>query len=155
MLSRSGDDFTIPHDPDPLGDDVLTIVGGYLDIYPSSISLILGWHLRVSIAISEVVYLGLMGVYCPGELVDVPSSFDEALVSEGSVALHHRDEAVCNGAHGVSEVVVLHVEDGLSQARGYWGVVSDAVGGDAYSEWGRGCDLLDRWSGGVRDILDQ
>ncbi len=47
------------------------------------------------------------------------------------------------------------MEDGLSQARGYQRVVPDAIGGNAYTEWGQGCDFLDGWSGGVRDILDQ
>jgi len=33
--------------------------------------------------------------------------------------------------------------------------VADAIGADAYLEWGRGCDFLHGWSGGVWNILDQ
>src|SRR6266851_612785 len=138
MLSCSGDNLTIPHDPDPMRDNVLALVGGHLDVHSPAVLLVLGWHFRVSITVPEAAYFGFVGVYCSSELVDMVACFGEALVSDGSAVSYCQDEAVCDGTHGVSEVVVLHAEDCLSQARGYRGVVPDAIGGDSYTEQGWG-----------------
>jgi len=109
-----GNDLAIPHDPNPLGDDVLTAVGGHLDVHSSPITLEVGWHFRACIAVLDVADLGLAGMYCSSELVDTASCLGKALVSEGSTALHHRDEAVHNSACGIGQVIVLQAEDGLS-----------------------------------------
>jgi len=136
VLFCPGDNFAIPYDSEPVGDDVLSVVGGHLDVYSPSIMLEVGWHFGVPVAVPNAVDLGFVGVYCSGELVDVAVGFGEPLVSEGGVLVYCGDEAICNGMCGVSEVVVLHAEDGFSQARGYWGVVTDAVGGNVYAEQG-------------------
>ncbi len=88
MLSSSGDDFAIPHDSNPLSDDVLAIVGGHLDVHSSPISLKLGGHVGVPVAIPKVADFTFVGVYCPVELVDAAAGFGEALVGEGGVASH-------------------------------------------------------------------
>ncbi len=155
MLSCLGDDLAVPHDLDPFGDDVLAAVGGHLDVHSSAIVFEVGWHFRVSVAIVDEVDFSLAGVYCAGELVDASSCLSEALVGEGGTSSYCQDEAVCDSVCCVGEVMVLHVEDGLSQPRGYRGVVADTVGADAYSERGQGCNFLDGWSGGVWNVLDR
>ena len=76
-----------------------------------------GWHFRASVVVLDAADFGLARVHCSGELVDVVSGLGQALIGGGGAALYCRDEAVCDGAYGVGEVVVLHAEDGLSQAR--------------------------------------
>ena len=154
MLSCLGDNLAVPHNLDPLSDDILATVRGHLDVHSSAVAFEVGWHFGVSIAIPNAADFGLAGVYCSGELVDAASCLNEALVGKGGAALYGRDEAICDGVHGVGEVVVLHAEDGLSQPRGYQRVMPDTVGADAYLERGRGCNFLDGWSGGVWNILD-
>ena len=114
MLSCSGDDLAIPHDSDPLGDDILPAVGGHLDVHSPAVALKVRWHLRVSIAVLDVTDFGFAGMYCPSELVDVASGFAKALVGDGGASSYCRDEAIGDGAGCVSEVVVLHAEEGLS-----------------------------------------
>ena len=114
MLSCSGDDLTVSHDSNPLGDDILPTVGGHLDVHLSSVAFEVKQHLGVSIAISDMADFGLAGVYHPRELVDAASGLAKALVSEGSASSYHRDEAICDDVCCVGEVVVLHVEEGLS-----------------------------------------
>ena len=114
MLSCSGDDLTIPHDPNPLGDNVLSAVGGHLDVHSPAIAFEVGWHCGVPIAISDTLDFSLAGVYCSGELVDVVSGLAEALVGDGSASSYRRDEAVGDGACCVGKVAVLHAEEGLS-----------------------------------------
>ena len=89
MLSCSGDDFTIPHDSDLVGNDVLTVVGGHLYVHSSPVTFKLRGHVRVSITIPEMAYLTFVGVYCPGELVDSAVSFGKSLVGEGCASSHH------------------------------------------------------------------
>ena len=87
MLSSSGDDFAIPHDSNPLSDDVLAIVGGHLDVHlPAivgghldvhlpAILLVLWWHVWVPVIVLEAAYFSLVGVHCSGKLVDALSGF--------------------------------------------------------------------------------
>ncbi len=117
MLSRSGDDFAISHDSDPLGDDVLATVGRHLDVHLPSVTLKVGRHSRASIVTLDVADFSFLGVYGPGELVDVASGLGKVLVSGGGTASHRGDETVCDGMRSVSEVVVLQAEDGFSRAR--------------------------------------
>ena len=114
MLSCSGNNFTVPHNPNPSGNDILAAVGGYLDVHPSSVVLEFGWHFGVSVAVSKAADLTFVGVYCPGELVDAAAGFGEPLVGDGCALLYCRDEAICDGMCSVGEIVVLHVEDGFS-----------------------------------------
>ncbi len=88
MLSCSGNNLTVPHDSNPSGNDILTIVGGHLDVHSSPISLKLGGHVGVPVAIPKVADFTFVGVYCPVELVDAAAGFGEALVGEGGVASH-------------------------------------------------------------------
>jgi len=125
-----------------------------LDVHSSTIALKVGWHLAVSIVVPNVVDFGLAGVYCSYELVDVAVSFSESLVGDGCASVYCGDEAICDGVRCVSEVIVLHVEDSFHQSRGYWGVVTNTIGGNVYTEWGWQCDFLNGWSGGVWYILD-
>ena len=154
MLPCSGDHFAIPHDPNPLGEDVLAAVGGYLYVDLSPIALELRWHLGVAVVVSEAADLGFAGVYCSCELVNALASFGKPLVGDSCALSHGCDEAICDGMRCVGKVVVLHAEDGFSRARGYRRVVCDTFGGEVYVEWGWRRDFLDRWSGGVGHILD-
>ncbi len=137
MLSCSGDNLTVPHDPNPSGDDILTTVGGHLDVHLSSIAFEFGGHVDVAQPISEVADFGLVGVDCSSELVDTLVGFGKPLVSDRYSSAYHADEAICNGVHSVVEVIPnLHVKDGLSRAGGDQGVVTNAIRGNAYAEWG-------------------
>ena len=89
MLPCSGDDFTVSHDLDPLGDDILTAVGRYLDVCPSSIALKVRQHFGASIVVLDAADLGLLGVHSSGELVDAASGLGKALVGGSGVVSHH------------------------------------------------------------------
>jgi len=114
VLSSLGDNLPIPHNPDPAGDDVLSIVGGHLNVHSSSVVLKLSWHLRIPIVVPDAADFGFTGVYCSGELVDPMVGFHESLVGDGGSAAYYGDETICDGTCGVSEVIVLHAEDGFS-----------------------------------------
>ena len=135
MLSCSGNDLAIPHNLDPVGDNVLAIVGGHLDVHSSPVALEIRGHLAVPRPVSEVVDLGFVGVYCSSELVDVVVGFGKPLVGDCHTLMHCGDKAVCDGTCGVVEVItILHVKDGLNQARGDRGVVANAIRGNVYVE---------------------
>ena len=89
MLSCLGDHLAVPHDPNPLGDDILPTVGGHLDVYSPAIAFKVGWHFGVSVVVSDTLDFGLVGMYCSGELVDVASGLTEALVGDGGVSSYH------------------------------------------------------------------
>ncbi len=76
-------------------------------------------------------------VDCSGELVNAVVGFGKSLVGDHCLSAYCGDEAVCDGTCGVIEIVaILHMEDGLSQAGGDRGVVSNAVRGNVYVERG-------------------
>ncbi len=138
MLPCSGDDLAVSYDLDPLGNDVLTIVGGHLDVHLSPIAFEGGGHFYISCPILELADFSLMDVYCSYELVDVAVGFGEALVNGGCSALDCGDEAVSNGVCGVLEVTTLvYVEYCFGQSRGDGGVVPCKAGGDADVEQGQ------------------
>ncbi len=85
-----------------------------MDVHSPAVAFEVGWHLRVPIAVSDMLNLGFAGIYCSGKLVDAASGLTEALVSEGGASSYCRDEAVCDGVCYVGKVAVLHVEEGLS-----------------------------------------
>ena len=85
-----------------------------MDVHLSSVLLVVGQHLGGVVGASDVLDFGFPGVYCPVELVDASAGFGDTLVGDGAASPDCRDEAVCNGSCCVSEVVVLHVEEGLS-----------------------------------------
>src|SRR5216683_1882159 len=105
MLPSSGDDLTIPHNLDPLGDDVLATMGGHLNVHLPSVSLKVGQHLRVPVGIADVADFGFLSVHCSVEPVDVAPGFGEALVGDGGASSDCRDEAVCHGPCCVGEVL--------------------------------------------------
>jgi len=114
VLSCSGNDLAVPHDLDPFGDDVLSTVGGHLDVHSPTIVFEVGWHLGVPVAVLDMPDFCFTGMYCSSELVDVASGLAEALVGDGSASSYRRDEAVGDGACCVGKVAVLHAEEGLS-----------------------------------------
>jgi len=57
MLSCSGDDLAVPHDVDPSGDDVLTIVGGHLNVHPTPIVFKVRGHVDIARSVPEVADL--------------------------------------------------------------------------------------------------
>ncbi len=115
MFSCSSDNLTIPHDSDPPGNDVLTIVGGHLDVHLPSIALKIGGHIDIAQSVPEVADFSFAGVHHSCKLVNVVVGFGEPLVSDCYASMHCGDEAVCDGVCGVIEVItVLHVEEGLS-----------------------------------------
>ncbi len=114
MLSCSGNDLAVSYDSYPPGDDVLTAMGGHLDVHSPTIVLEARWHLGVSVPVVDVADFSLVGVDSAGELVDASLSLGEVLVGDGGMLSYGGDEAVRNGARCVSEVVVLHAEEGLS-----------------------------------------
>ncbi len=85
-----------------------------MDVHPSSVSLVVGWHLGCWVGVLDMADFGLPGVYCSLEVVDAAPGFGETLVGNGAASLDRRDEAVRNGSCRVGEVVVFHVEEGLS-----------------------------------------
>ena len=108
-----------------------------MDVHLSSIAFEFGGHVDVARPISEVADFGLVGVDCSSELVDTLVGFGKPLVSDRYSSAYHADEAICNGVHSVVEVIPnLHVKDGLSRAGGDQGVVTNAIRGNAYAEWG-------------------
>ncbi len=155
MLPCPGNDLAVLHDLDPLSNNVLAAVGGHLNVHSSPIVFKGGGHFDVSCLVVEVVDLGFMSVHSCCELGDVVVGFSEALVSGCSPSSYYRDEAVGDSVHSVLKVTTLvHVEDRFGRSRGDWWVVSCRVRCDMDLEWGRGGNLLHRWSGGVGDILD-
>ncbi len=58
MLPCSGNDLAIPHNSDLSGNHVFAILGGYLDVYPSSVAFEGGGHLDIPRPVLEVVDLG-------------------------------------------------------------------------------------------------
>ena len=89
-------------------------MGGHLDVHPSSVSLVVGWHLGCWVGVLDMADFGLPGVYCSLEVVDAASGFGKTLVGNSAASPDCQDEAVCDGSRGVGEVIVLHVEEGLS-----------------------------------------
>ncbi len=88
MLSCSGDDLAVPHDSNPLGDNVLSAVGGHLDVHSPAVAFEVRWHLGVSVAVLDTPDFGLTGVYRSSELVNAASGLTEALVGEGGASLY-------------------------------------------------------------------
>ena len=89
MLSCSGDNLAIPHDSDPLGDDILATVGGHLDVHSSTVALKVGRHVGVPVVVSDAADFGLAGMYRSGELVNVVSGLAKVLVGEGGASSYH------------------------------------------------------------------
>ena len=85
-----------------------------MDVHSSPVSLIVGRHLGGSAGNPDAADFGFPGMHCSLEVVDAASGFGKMLVGNGAASPDCRDEAVCDGSHGVGEVVVLHVEEGLS-----------------------------------------
>ncbi len=85
-----------------------------MDVHSPSVSFVVGWHLGHPMGIPNATDFGLPGVHGSLEVVDVASSFGEVLVGDSAASLDCCDEAVCDGPRGVGEVVVFHVEEGLS-----------------------------------------
>jgi len=156
MLPCSGNNLAIPYDSDPPGNDILSIMGGHLDVHSSPIVFKGQGHLYISCPVTELADFSLVGVYSSCKLINVVLGFCEALVSGCSPSSYYRDEAVGDSVHSVLKVTTLvHVEDRFGRSRGDWWVVSCRVRCDMDLEWGRGGNLLHRWSGGVGDILDR
>ena len=88
-----------------------------MDVHSPPVAFKVGWHFGAFIVVSDAADFSLAGMYCPGKLVDTVSGLDKVSVGDGSASSYRQDEAICDGAHGVSEVVILHAEDGLSRAR--------------------------------------
>ena len=114
MLPCSGNNLTVPHNSDSLGDDVLTTVGGHLDVHSSPILLKGGGHFCISHPVSEVANLDFTGVYSPIELVDVVAGFGEFLVGGCHSLAYCGDKTIDDSVCGVVKVVaVLHAKDGF------------------------------------------
>jgi len=107
VLPHSGDNFAIPHDSDPLSDNILPTLGGYLYVHLPSISLVGGGHVDVSAPGVEVVDFGLSLLHNPIELVDAVVSLLEVLVGGGCPLVYSGDEAIGHGACGGLKVITL------------------------------------------------
>src|SRR6266853_6647612 len=115
MLPCSGNNFTVPHAPDPLGNDVFPALGGHLYVYLSSILLIDGGHVDVSAPSPEAVDFDLSLLHDPIELIDAVVSLFKVLVGDGHLSAYGGDEAVGNSVCGGLEVFTLvHAEDHFS-----------------------------------------
>jgi len=89
MVPSPCDNLAISHDLNPLGNDVLAIVGGHLDVHSFTVTLVFGGHFDVSISVSDVADLGFSGVNCPIELIDAAVSFGQSLVGDCSLLAYH------------------------------------------------------------------
>ncbi len=114
MLPGSGDNLAVPHKSDPSSDDILAAVGGHLNVHSSSVPLEVGRHLGVVVTVSDTTDLSFSGMHGSIELVDSASGLAKVLVGDGGASLDGQDEAICDGPRCVGEVVVFHVEEGLS-----------------------------------------
>jgi len=90
VLPCSSDDFTIPHNSDPLSDNILLTLGGHLYVHLPSVLLVGRGHVDVSAPGLEAVNFGLSLLHNPVELVDMVVSLFEVLVGNG-----------CPSAYGV------------------------------------------------------
>ena len=118
MLSCLGDDLAVPHNPDPTGNDVLSIVGGHLDVHLPAVLLEGRGHVKVPAPGSEAIDFNLSLAYHTIELVNGVSGLLEVLVGDCGLLAYCGDEAVGDGMHGFLKVATLiHVEDGFGGAR--------------------------------------
>ncbi len=83
MLPCLGNNLPISHDSDSAGDDIFPALRRHLNVHSSSVALVLSWHLRVSVAIPDVMDLGFVGVYRSSKLVDMAVGFCEPLIGDG------------------------------------------------------------------------
>ncbi len=117
MLPCPGNNFAIPYDPNLLGNNVLSTLGGHLDVHSPAILLKSGGHVHVSASGLEVVDFGFSLVDDAVESVDVGMGLPEVLVSDCHLMAYGGDEAIDDGMHGGLKVITLvHVEDGFSCA---------------------------------------
>ncbi len=137
MFPSSGDNFTIPYDLDPVGNDAWAIVGGHFDVQLSPIVLEGGGHFDVSHPVLEAVDFGFVGVYSSSELVDVAVGFGKILVGGCCLLVYCGDEPIGDGVRSVLEVATLiYVEYCFGQSGGDWWAVPHGVRGDVDVKWG-------------------
>ena len=70
MLPCPSNNFSIPQHPDPLCDNILTTLGGHLNVHSFSISLIGGGHVHISHPVLELAYFIFLLLHGPLESVD-------------------------------------------------------------------------------------
>jgi len=156
VLSCPGSNFTIPHNPNPLGDDVLPTLGGHLYIHSPFISLIGGGHVYIPSPVPEPTNFSLSLLYDPIEPVDTVVGLFEVLVGEGCLLVHSGDEAIGHSmCSGLKVVTHIHAEDCFGCAGQHWQVWALGVRVDMDVKGRQQGNFLHGWSGERGDILDQ
>ncbi len=80
MLSCSSDDLAIPHDSNLSSDDVLTTVGGHLNVHSSPVVLEIRGHVNITSSVPKAADLDLTRVNQSGKLVNAAAGFGKSLV---------------------------------------------------------------------------
>ena len=118
MLSSSGDDFTISHDPDLLSDDILPALRGYLYVHLPSVLLVGRGDLDIPAPVSQSVDFGFPLLDNLAKLANANTGFLKVLVGYDCSSSYGGDEAEGHGTCGSVKVATfLHVEYSFGCAR--------------------------------------